>query len=67
MDYTINNKKFIEFLPLRNRDENMKNEYPLKIIQKSSLNYNYQTIKITKSRIDKGLIAIPRSLLDWFP
>lgn len=33
----------------------------------SDINYNYQTIRITKSRIDKGLIAIPRSLKNFFP
>lgn len=39
-----------------------------KIIKsKSDINYNYATIKITKSRIDKGLIAIPVSLAKWFP
>lgn len=34
---------------------------------KSSINYNYATIKTTQSRIDKGLIAIPMSLVKWFP
>jgi hypothetical protein len=34
---------------------------------KSEIGYNYVTIKITKSRIDKGLLAIPISLLDRFP
>ena len=34
---------------------------------KSSINYNYATIKITQSRINKGLIAIPISLIKWFP
>lgn len=29
--------------------------------------YNYSAIRITQSRIDKGLIAIPRSLASWFP
>lgn len=45
----------------------MKSErYP--IIQKTSdINYNYETVKITQSRIDKGLLAIPRSIVDWFP
>ena len=28
---------------------------------------NYTTIKTTRSRIDKGLLAIPVSLVDWFP
>ena len=34
---------------------------------KSEINYNYQTIKISQSRINKGLIALPRSLTRWFP
>jgi hypothetical protein len=34
---------------------------------KSEINYSYATIKITQSRIDKGLIAIPVSLVKWFP
>ena len=34
---------------------------------KSEIGYSYITIKITKSRIDKGLLAIPISLLDKFP
>ena len=38
------------------------------IIQsKSEINYSYATIKITQSRIDKGLIAIPVSIAKWFP
>ncbi len=43
----------------------MKRKDYLKI--KSRINYNYSTIKITKSRIDKGLLAIPVSLIDKFP
>ena len=40
----------------------------LKIIKtKSEINYDYQTIEISQSRIDKGLIALPRSLTGWFP
>lgn len=35
--------------------------------RKSDINYNYSTIKITKSRIDKGLLAVPVSLTDKFP
>lgn len=39
-----------------------------KVIRSSSpINYSYATIKITQSRIDKGLIAIPVALADWFP
>ena len=37
------------------------------IQSKSKINYSYSTIKITQSRIDKGLIAIPVSLAEWFP
>lgn len=33
----------------------------------SRITYNYATIKITQSRIDKGLIAIPTGLAEWFP
>lgn len=39
-----------------------------KIIRnKSEISYGYVTIKMTQSRIDKGLIAIPISLATWFP
>lgn len=40
-----------------------------KIIKsKSGINYPYSTIKITQSRLEKGLIAIPISLaMKWFP
>jgi len=34
---------------------------------KSKINYNYQTIKITRSRIDKGLLAIPKVFSDFLP
>jgi hypothetical protein len=34
---------------------------------KSPINYDYATIKVTQSRLDKGLIAIPVSLTDKFP
>ena len=34
----------------------------------SSTNYSYATFKVTKSRIDKGLLAIPKSLArEYFP
>ena len=33
----------------------------------SPINYNYATIRITQSRLNKGLIAIPVSLAKWFP
>lgn len=40
----------------------------LQIIRKiSEINYSYITVKVTQSRIDKGLIAIPVSLTRWFP
>lgn len=37
------------------------------IRSKSQINYSYAAIKITQSRIDKGLIAIPVALAEWFP
>ena len=37
------------------------------IRNRSNINYSYATIKITKSRIEKGLIAIPVSLTNLFP
>lgn len=37
------------------------------IKSKSTITYPYATIKITQSRIDKGLIAIPMALAEWFP
>ena len=37
------------------------------INEKSNIFYDYTTIKITQSRIDKGLIALPKSVYDWFP
>lgn len=39
----------------------------MKKVVKSDLPLNYVTIKTTKSRIDKGLMAIPVSLIDLFP
>lgn len=33
----------------------------------SQITYSYATIKLTQSRIDKGLIAIPVTLARWFP
>ena len=38
----------------------------MKIIE-SKLPFSYKTIKVTQSRIDKGLLAIPVSLIDYFP
>lgn len=37
------------------------------IRKESNINYRYETIIITKSRIDKGLLAIPKSLSNYFP
>ena len=37
------------------------------IKSKSTITYPYATIRITQSRIDKGLIAIPMALAEWFP
>ncbi|PKL48888.1 MAG: hypothetical protein CVV39_03730 [Planctomycetes bacterium HGW-Planctomycetes-1] len=34
---------------------------------KNELGFNYVTVKVAKSRIDKGLLAIPVLLLDRFP
>jgi len=33
----------------------------------SKINYNYQTIKVTQSRLDKGFLAIPISISKYFP
>jgi len=33
----------------------------------SKIPFSYKTIKTTQSRIDKGLLAIPVSLIDYFP
>ncbi len=35
--------------------------------ENSKISFNYETIKLTKSRIDKGLLALPVSLIDKFP
>lgn len=37
------------------------------IKNKSEIIYDYSTVRITRSRIEKGLIAIPLSLAKWFP
>lgn len=37
------------------------------IRKESNINYRYETIIITKSRIEKGLLAIPKSLSHYFP
>ena len=34
---------------------------------KSRISYDYATIRLTQSRIDKGLIAVPITLAEWFP
>jgi len=36
-------------------------------ITSSKIPFNYKTIKITQSRLNKGLLAIPVSLIDYFP
>lgn len=33
----------------------------------SKITYSYVTVRMTQSRIDKGLIAIPKGLATWFP
>ena len=33
----------------------------------SKIPFNYKTIKLTQSRLNKGLLAIPVSLIDYFP
>ena len=40
---------------------------PKVIRSRSQINYSYATIKITQSRLVKGLIAIPVALAKWFP
>ncbi|MBC8275848.1 MAG: HNH endonuclease [Chloroflexi bacterium] len=45
----------------------MREELPQVIRTRSQINYSYMTIKMTPSRIDKGLIAIPVPLAKWFP
>ncbi len=45
----------------------MIHELPQTIRSESQVNYSYMTINMTSSRIDKGLIAIPVSLAEWFP
>lgn len=45
----------------------MKSESSKKITEKSEINYDYKTIRITKSRIEKGLLAIPRGFSNCLP
>lgn len=33
----------------------------------SKIPFNYNTIKVTQSRLNKGLLAVPVSLIDYFP
>lgn len=33
----------------------------------SKIPFNYKTIKVTQSRLNKGLLAVPVSLIDYFP
>jgi hypothetical protein len=37
------------------------------LTKKTNIGCDYQIIKITQSRIDKGLLAIPVTLIDIFP
>lgn len=37
------------------------------ISSKSEIDYSYTAVKITQSRIEKGLIAVPVALAKWFP
>lgn len=46
----------------------MKSNRPEIIETKSPVTYDYATVRITRSRLNKGLLAIPVSLADkWFP
>lgn len=45
----------------------MKSSRQNKIIEKSKINYDYKTIRVTKSRIEKGLLAIPRGFSNYLP
>lgn len=49
-----------------NGNKNMQ-KLPQVIRSKSEISYSYMTIKMTQARINKGLIAIPKSLTKWFP
>ena len=45
----------------------MKSQSFKKSIEKSEINYSYKTIRVTKSRIEKGLLAIPRGFNNYLP
>lgn len=45
----------------------MRRESSQIIRSKSQISYDYMTIKMTQSRLSKGLIAIPVPLAKWFP
>ncbi|MCH7770784.1 MAG: HNH endonuclease [Bacteroidetes bacterium] len=45
----------------------MKSQKLNTIIEKSKINYDYKTIRVTKSRIEKGLLAIPRNFSNYLP
>lgn len=45
----------------------MKSINSKKLIEKSKINYDYKSIRITKSRIEKGLLAIPKSFSNYLP
>ena len=60
----------LRFLPSTGGPAHMKSsEIPSTKMQrvKNEIGYSYVTIKTTRSRINKGLVAIPVSLLDRFP
>lgn len=45
----------------------MKSISQKKIIERSEINYDYKTIMVTKSRLEKGLLAIPKTFSKYFP
>ena len=45
----------------------MKSQSFKKTTEKSEINYNYETLVVTKSRIEKGLLAIPREFSKYLP
>ena len=45
----------------------MKSFSSKRITETSEINYDYKTIRVTKSRINKGLLAIPRGFTKYLP
>ncbi len=45
----------------------MSTKSPKRIVERSEINYSYKTIRVTKSRIKKGLLAIPRGFSKYLP